>query len=85
MQTTKGSLNPPKKVKFVWGIAQSATAAVLLYTGGLQALQNALISVAFPFSFIMLLMVYSLYKSLREEKAQLERMNTDKSNAKNSA
>ncbi|UOQ43982.1 BCCT family transporter [Halobacillus salinarum] len=72
MQTTNGSLNPPKTVKFVWGVAQSAIAAVLLYTGGLQALQNALISAALPFSFIMLLMVYSLYKTLRQDKAELE-------------
>ncbi|SIS77054.1 glycine betaine transporter [Salimicrobium salexigens] len=34
MQTTNGSLNPPKTVKFAWGIAQSTVAAVLLYTGG---------------------------------------------------
>ncbi|WP_349407682.1 glycine betaine uptake BCCT transporter [Pseudalkalibacillus sp. SCS-8] len=73
MQTTNGSLNPPKTVKFAWGIAQSAIAAVLLYTGGLQALQNALISAAFPFSFIMLLMVYSLYRALRKDKAELEK------------
>src|SRR5699024_1441660 len=55
MQTTGGSLSPTTSVKFVWGIAQSGVAAVLLYTGGLQGLQNALISAAFPFSLIMLL------------------------------
>ncbi|WP_404451353.1 BCCT family transporter [Virgibacillus necropolis] len=70
MQTTNGSLSPPTSVKFVWGFAQSAIAAVLLYTGGLQALQNALISAAFPFSFIMLLMVFSFYKALRKDKAK---------------
>lgn len=68
MQTTNGSLNPPTIVKFVWGFAQSAIAAVLLYTGGLQGLQNALISAAFPFSIIMLLMVISFYKALRNDK-----------------
>ena len=67
MQTTNGSLSPETSVKFVWGFAQSAIAAVLLYTGGLQALQNALISAAFPFSIIMLLMVFSFYKALRNE------------------
>lgn len=67
MQTTNGSLSPSAPVKFSWGIIQSAIAAVLLYTGGLQALQNALISAAFPFSLIMLLMVFSFYKSLRNE------------------
>ncbi|MGR9047550.1 glycine betaine uptake BCCT transporter [Halobacillus faecis] len=73
MQTTNGSLNPPKTVKFVWGIAQSTIAAVLLYTGGLTALQNALIAAAFPFSFIMLLMVYSLFKALRADRAALQK------------
>lgn len=70
MQTTNGSLSPPLTVKFAWGFAQSTIAAVLLYTGGLQALQNALISAAFPFSFIMLLMVFSFYKALRKEKRE---------------
>ncbi|WP_088052663.1 glycine betaine uptake BCCT transporter [Virgibacillus dakarensis] len=67
MQTTNGSLSPSTIVKFVWGIAQSAIAAVLLYTGGLQALQNALISAAFPFSLIMLLMIVSFYKALKKD------------------
>ncbi|WP_110113550.1 BCCT family transporter [Bacillus sp. CGMCC 1.16541] len=70
MQTTNGSLNPSSSVKLTWGIAQSAIAAILLYTGGLQALQNALISAAFPFSIIMILMMYSLYKALNEEKIE---------------
>jgi len=68
MQTTNGSLSPATSVKFAWGFAQSAIAAVLLYTGGLQALQNALISAAFPFSIIMLLMVFSFYKALRKDR-----------------
>ncbi|MFG6150450.1 glycine betaine uptake BCCT transporter [Halobacillus sp. B23F22_1] len=75
MQTTNGSLTPPTMVKFVWGLAQSSMAAVLLYTGGLQALQNALISAAFPFSFIMILMVVSLYKALRADRTSLEKDN----------
>ncbi|WP_079477128.1 glycine betaine uptake BCCT transporter [Halobacillus salinus] len=82
MQTTNGSLTPPTMVKFVWGIIQSSMAAVLLYSGGLQALQNALISAAFPFSFIMILMVVSLYKALRADKAAIER---DQNQEKNSA
>lgn len=68
MQTTNGSMSPPTTVKFTWGLAQSAIAAVLLYTGGLQALQNALVSAALPFSIIMLLMVVSFYKALKEDK-----------------
>ncbi|NAO99506.1 BCCT family transporter [Halomonas sp. MG34] len=68
MQTTDGSLSPSTVVKFTWGIAQSLIAAVLLYTGGLQALQNVLISAAFPFSIILILMCLSFYKALRKDK-----------------
>lgn len=71
MQTTYGSLTPPNTVKLTWGIAQSTIALILLYTGGLQGLQNALIISAFPFSIIMVLMMISLYKSLVKEKKEL--------------
>ncbi|WP_433959176.1 glycine betaine uptake BCCT transporter [Cytobacillus horneckiae] len=71
MQTTYGSLTPPNTVKITWGIAQSVVALILLYSGGLQGLQNALIIAAFPFSFIMVLMLVSLYRSLAKEKKEL--------------
>lgn len=71
MQTTYGSLTPPNGVKLVWGVAQSAVALILLYSGGLQALQNALIAAAFPFSLIMVLMMISLYRSLARERKEL--------------
>ncbi|WP_064093401.1 glycine betaine uptake BCCT transporter [Rossellomorea aquimaris] len=71
MQTTYGSLTPPNYVKLTWGIAQSTVALILLYSGGLQALQNALIVAALPFSIIMALMMLSLYKSLMKEKKEL--------------
>ncbi|WP_456271252.1 glycine betaine uptake BCCT transporter [Bacillus sp. AK031] len=71
MQTTYGSLTPPNTVKLTWGIAQSTVALILMYSGGLQALQNALIIAAFPFSMIMILMMVSLYRSLTKEKKEL--------------
>ncbi|WP_186579099.1 glycine betaine uptake BCCT transporter [Aquibacillus kalidii] len=71
MQTTYGSLTPSNSVKLTWGIAQSTVALTLLFSGGLQALQNALIIAAFPFSFIMALMMVSLYRSLSKEKKEL--------------
>ena len=71
MQTTNGSLNPPNSVKLTWGTMQSAVAIILLYSGGLQALQNSLIIVALPFSFIIILMGFSLYKALKIEKQEL--------------
>ena len=71
MQTTFGSMNPTFRIKLIWGILQAAIAASLLFSGGLAALQNAAIIVAFPFSFIILLMMLSLYKSLMEERQKL--------------
>lgn len=67
MQTTNGSLDPSNTVKVIWGIGQSAIAVILLSVEGLTALQNMLIVAAFPFSFIMVLMMVSLYKSLSLE------------------
>ncbi|WP_174731701.1 glycine betaine uptake BCCT transporter [Mesobacillus harenae] len=67
MMTTNGSQNPANVVKITWGILLAATALVLLYTGGLQALQNTMIVAALPFSFIMALMTISLIKSLHKE------------------
>lgn len=73
MQTTHGSLTPANGVKVTWGVFQSLIAVVLLYSGGLQALQSAAIAAAFPFSFIMILMMVSLYKAFAEEKKEMRK------------
>jgi glycine betaine transporter len=67
MQTTNGSLSPSNSIKIVWGAAQSSVALILLYVGGLSALQNTIIIAALPFSFIMILMIIALYKALKKE------------------
>ncbi|BAQ10019.1 bcct family osmoprotectant transporter [Bacillus sp. OxB-1] len=67
MQSTYGSLTPTNPVKFVWGLIQSTIALILLSVGGLSALQNTIIIAALPFSFIILMMVFSLFKSLKKE------------------
>lgn len=72
MQTTNGSLNPHFQVKLLWGLLTSGIAASLLFSGGLTALQNAAIIVAFPFSMIILLMIWALYKSLMDERRKYQ-------------
>ncbi|MEN2766591.1 glycine betaine uptake BCCT transporter [Ornithinibacillus xuwenensis] len=72
MQTTGGRLDPPNTVKLIWGIIQSSAAAVLLWQGGLNALQTASIIAAFPFTIIMLLVVLSLLKSFKQEVKEME-------------
>ena len=71
MQTTYGSLQPPNVVKLTWGVAQASIAIILLSANGLTALQNALIIAAFPFSFILILMMVSLYKELDKERKEM--------------
>ncbi|WP_088104945.1 glycine betaine uptake BCCT transporter [Halalkalibacter urbisdiaboli] len=72
IQTTNGNLNPPNSVKAVWGIIISASAAVLLTSEqGLGALQTTAIIAAFPFTIVMIFMMISIMKSLKEEKPSL--------------
>lgn len=71
MMTTNGSQNPTTNVKVTWGILLSGTALALLYSGGLLALQNAMIIAALPFSVILAFMVLSLIKSLHQEKREM--------------
>lgn len=66
-QSTNGSLNPPNSVKLSWGVIQSTSAVVLLWSGGLGAIQSVLVITAFPLTIIMLLTVVSLIKSLRKD------------------
>jgi len=67
MMSSNGSQNPSNGLKVIWGILLTATALVLLYSGGLLALQNTMIIAALPFSVIMILMTISLLKSLSKE------------------
>jgi choline/glycine/proline betaine transport protein len=46
---------------------EGAVAAVLLLGGGLSALQTASITTGLPFSVLLLVMGYSLWKGLRKE------------------
>ncbi|MGB6407867.1 MAG: BCCT family transporter [Planococcus donghaensis] len=72
MQSTNGSLTPVNSVKIVWGVLQSSIAAILLSVGGLAAIQNTIIIAALPFSFVMILMIWSLLKSLKAEEKLYE-------------
>jgi glycine betaine transporter len=67
MLSTEGSINPANSVKIVWGLAMSAMAAIIVYFGGTQGLQNMLIIAALPFSIVMLLMGGSFYKAAKQE------------------
>lgn len=65
--TTSGSIKPPRLVLFIWGTLMAAIAGVLLYAGGLDALQTASLVAALPFTVILLLMIAAIVKLLRKE------------------
>ena len=54
-------------LKVVWGIFEGAVAIVLLYIGGLSAVQSVSIAIAFPLFFLCLFMAAALLKALKEE------------------
>lgn len=70
MLTSGGDMNPSKKLRGFWGIAQGAITIMLILIGGtaaLKALQTASIAAAFPFMLIMLVMCYSIIVALRRD------------------
>ncbi|MFO7724016.1 MAG: BCCT family transporter [Oceanipulchritudo sp.] len=67
MMTSRGNLNPPLSRKIVWGLLQSATAASLIFSGGLEALQKMAIAAALPFAIVMLFLSLSLIRAMRYE------------------
>ena len=62
-----GTEEPHRWLIVFWGVATGAVAAVLLWAGGLSALQTLVILVAAPFMLVLIGMCVSLLKALREE------------------
>jgi glycine betaine transporter len=67
MMSTGGNPNPPTRSKLVWGILVAGIAISLLLAGGLEAVQTATIVFALPFSLVIVLMVWALWRAVRED------------------
>lgn len=65
MLTSGGKEESPLWQRIFWAILEGIVAAVLLIAGGLGALQTATIASALPFTVIMILICWGLYKALR--------------------
>lgn len=68
--TAGGKLDAPVQQRIFWATAEGTVAIALLYVGGkeaLSALQAASITAALPFTILLLVMCYSLYKGLKSE------------------
>ncbi len=68
MLTSGGHPNPPKWQRVFWASAEGAVAGVLLYSAkedGLRGLQAGVVCLGLPFCILMLLICFSLVRSLR--------------------
>jgi choline/carnitine/betaine transport len=70
--TSGGKHDVPKTQRIFWAVTEGAVAALLLYGGGLDALQTAAITTGLPFAFILVLMSYTVYLGLSNEYEILE-------------
>ncbi|WP_394213866.1 BCCT family transporter [Brachybacterium vulturis] len=65
--SSDGRMNPSRPLLGMWGLLTGATASVLLYAGGLEALQTAVMLSAAPFIFVILALAISLVMMLRRD------------------
>lgn len=71
MFSSNGSLTPSRQIKIIWGIIQSSIAGILLYAGGLDALQAVAVLASFPFIFVIVMMLIQFLTNLKKEKIEL--------------
>src|SRR5699024_1974354 len=67
MLSSHGIPNPRHTVSAIWGASSAAVAIVLLYVGGLDAIQTFVILAASPFILVMIMMTLAFYKDLRRD------------------
>ena len=68
--TAGGKVDAPVPQRIFWASIEGAIAAAMLWIGGqeaLKALQSGVVATALPFTFILLLMCFSLVLGLRSE------------------
>ncbi|WP_417451051.1 BCCT family transporter [Kordiimonas sp.] len=68
--TSGGHMNPPVWTRVFWAVTEGVVAAVLMFTGGLGALQTATIATALPFTLVIALACMGMMRGLRMEAAK---------------
>ncbi len=67
--TAGGKVDAPVPQRVFWCVFEGAVAIVLLLsTGGLQSLQSMVISTGLPFTVVLLIMCYAIWKGLQSER-----------------
>lgn len=67
--TAGGKVDAPVPQRVFWCVFEGAVAIVLLLGGGLAALQAMVISTGLPFTIVLLLMCFAIWKGLKAERA----------------
>jgi len=65
--TSGAAENPPVWQRVFWAVSAGIVAAVLLVSGGLEALQTAAIASALPFTVVMVFICFGLLRALQME------------------
>ncbi|MGH1345779.1 MAG: BCCT family transporter [Nannocystales bacterium] len=60
-----GKDEPPVFQRVYWAVLEGTVAAVLVFAGGLEALQAAVLTTAVPFTVIIIMVCIALYRELR--------------------
>ena len=66
--TAGGKVDAPVTQRVFWCLFEGAVAIVLLIGGGLAALQSAVISTGLPFTMVLLVMCWAIFKGLQSER-----------------
>jgi BCCT family betaine/carnitine transporter len=71
--TAGGKTDGPVPQRVFWCVFEGAVAIVLLLSaGGLKSLQSMVISTGLPFTVVLLLMCYAIYRGLMQERSHLK-------------
>ena len=65
--TSGGKLKTPKYQRVIWAVATGSIASVLMYGGGLDALQTVVTISGLPFAILLIMMCFSLYRGINED------------------
>jgi len=61
MITSEGDLDPPVRIKLIWGMTLAIVSLLLIVGGGMAAIQASTLIFAFPFAIVLVFMAISLF------------------------
>jgi len=62
-----GDVNPPTRIKLIWGVILGALGLVMILSNSIDAVKSIIGLAALPFVFIVLLITVCLLKALKSE------------------